>query len=104
MSCKGTPTSLSIDEILSNHKSVIPSFGLSIKDDYVDLSSLYWILKYPYKERYIAESAKCSTKSLWKLLTTVLSTVKDRPQTYCDTAYSRNGINHSKDLVESLSS
>jgi len=49
-----TPTSLSKDEILSNHMSVISSFGLSIKDDYVDLPSLYWIPKlhkYPYKER-----------------------------------------------------
>jgi len=108
-----TPTSLSKDDILSNHKSVISSFGLSIKDDYVDLPSLYWIPKLhkcPYKERYIAGSAKCSTKSLSKLLTTVLSTVKDGLQTYCDTAYSRNGINQIwilkifKDLVESLSS
>jgi len=47
---------------------------------------------------------------IYKLLTTVLSTVKDGFQTYCDTAYSRNGINqmwilkNSKDLVESLSS
>jgi len=45
-----------------------------------------------------------------KLLTTVLPTVKDRLQTYCATAYSRNGINqmwilkNSKDFVESLSS
>jgi len=33
-----TPTSLSKEEIL--FKSVISSFGLSIKDDYVDLPSL----------------------------------------------------------------
>jgi len=109
------PTSLSKEEIISNHKSVISSFGLSIKDDYVDSLYLYWIPKlhkFPYKERYIAGSAKCSTKSLSKLLTTVLSTVKDGVQTYmyCDTAYSRNGINqmwilkNSKDRVESLSS
>jgi len=75
-----TPTSLSKIESLSNHKSVISSFGLYIKDDYVDLPYLYWIPKLhkcPYKERYIAGSAKCSTKSLSKLLNTVLSTVKD---------------------------
>jgi len=36
-----TPTSLSKDEILSNHKFVISTFGLSVKDDYVDLPSLY---------------------------------------------------------------
>jgi len=59
-----TPTSLSKDEFLSNHKPVISSFGLPIKDDYVDLPSLYWIPKLrkcPYKERYIAGSTKCST-------------------------------------------
>jgi len=67
-----TPTSLSKEEIISSHKSVISFFGLSIKDDYVD----------------IAGSAKCSNKSLPKLLTTVLSKVKDVLQTYCDTAYS----------------
>jgi len=107
-----TPTSLSKDEILSNHKSEISSFGLSIKDHYIDLPSLYWILKLhkcPYKQRYIAGSAKSSTKSLSKLLNTVLFTVKGVLQTYCDTAYSRNGINqmwilkNSKDLVERLS-
>jgi len=44
------------------------------------------------------------------LHTDSFSTVKDGLQTYCDTAYSHNGINqmwilkHSKDLVESLSS
>jgi len=73
----------------------------------------YWILKFykcPYKERYIAGFAKCSTKSLSKLLTTVLSTDKDGLQTYCYTAYSRNGNNqmwilkNSNDLVESFSS
>jgi len=32
-----TPTSLSKEEILSNHKSVVSSFGLFIKDDCVDL-------------------------------------------------------------------
>jgi len=86
------PTSLSKDEILSSHKSVISSFGLSIKDDYVDLPSLYWIpklhtCKCPYKERHIAGSAaKCSTTSLSKLLAAVLSRVKDGLQTCCDTA------------------
>jgi len=61
-----------------------------MKDDYVDLTSLYWIpklYKCPYKGKYIVRSAKCTTKSLSKLMTTVLSTVKDGPQTYCDTAY-----------------
>jgi len=36
-----TLTSLSKHEILSHHKSVMSSFGLSVKYDYVDLPSLY---------------------------------------------------------------
>jgi len=35
-----TPTSLSKEGIFSNHKSVISSFGLSVEDDYVYLTSL----------------------------------------------------------------
>jgi len=108
-----TPTSLSKDEIISNHKSVISSFGLSVKDDYVDLPSLYWIPKLhkcPYKEKYITGSAKSSTMSLSELLTTVLSTVRDGLHTYCDATCSGDGISrtwilkNSKDIVENLSS
>jgi len=40
-----TPTSLSKEKILSNYKSVISSFVLYIKDDHVNLPSLYWIPK-----------------------------------------------------------
>jgi len=78
-----TPTSLFKEEILSNHKSVISSFGLhvSITDDNVDLSFYIGYLSY-ISVLQRAGSAKCSTKSLSKLLTTVLSTVKDGFQTY----------------------
>jgi len=54
-----TPTSLSKDEIISRHKSVMSFFGFSIKDDYVDLPYLYWLPKLhtcPYKERCIFHS------------------------------------------------
>jgi hypothetical protein len=43
-------------------------------DEELDLPSLYWIPKLhkcPFKQRYIAESAKCSTKPLSKLLTCI---------------------------------
>ena len=58
----------------------------------LDLPSLYWIPKLhkcPFKQRYIAGSAKCSTKPLSKLLTCILSAVKTVLQSYCDTSYSR---------------
>ena len=61
-----------------NHRSVLCSFGISTKDEELDLPSLYWIPKLhkcPFKQPYIAGSAKCSTKPLSKLLTCI----RDRP-------------------------
>ena len=55
-------TSFTKDEILQNHKSVLLSFGINIKENEENLPSLYWIPKLhntPYKERYIAGSSKC---------------------------------------------
>ena len=77
------------------------------------LPSLYWISKLhkcPFKQRYIAGSAKCSTKPLSKLLTCILSAVKTGLQSYCDTSYSRGGVNqmwilkNSKDMLEYIQS
>jgi len=59
--------------------------------------SLYWIPQLhicPYKQRYIAESAKCSTKPLSKVLASILSSVRTGLQIYYDTSYSRGGVNH----------
>jgi hypothetical protein len=91
-----TPTTLTKEEILDNHRSVLYSFGISTKDEELDLPSLYLIPKLhkcPFKQRYIAGSAKCSTKPLSKLLTCLPSAVKIGLQSYCDTSYSRGGVN-----------
>ena len=102
-------TTLSKEEITDNHRSVLSSFGISIKDDDCDLPSLYWIPKLhkcPYKQRFIAGSAKCSTKPLSQRLTSILTAVKTGLQNYCETSYSRSGINqmwilkNSKDLID----
>ena len=64
----------------------------------------------PYKERYIAGSSTCSTKELSIHLTKIMSAVKEGQQKYCETVYSRSGINHmwilknSKDLLDNLKS
>ena len=64
--------------------------------------------KNPYKHRFIAGSSRCSTKPLSILLTKILTRIKHGRQTYCETTYSRNGINqmwilkNSKDLLENL--
>ena len=70
-----TRTDLTKDEILSNHKGALQSFGIHLKNDELNLSSLYWIPKLhknPYKERYIAGSSKCATKPLSVQLTKIL--------------------------------
>ena len=51
------------------------TFGISLPEEDIDLSKLYWIPKLhknPYKQRYIAGSAKSSTKPLSQILTRIL--------------------------------
>lgn len=82
-------------QFLDNHSSDLYSFGISTKDEEPDLSALYLIRKLhkcPYKQYYIVGSAKCSTKSLSKSLTSILSAVKSRLQSYCATSYSRGAL------------
>ena len=106
-------TNLSKSEILLNHRSVLSSFGVNTKDDDIDLPSLYWIPKLhkdPYKQRFIAGSSSCSTKPMSKLLTSILTTVKEGLKKYCNSIYSHCGINqmwilkNSKELLDNLQS
>ena len=66
--------------------------------------------KNPYKHRFIAGSSKCSTKPLSILHTKLLTHNKQGLQKYCETAYSRSGVNqmlilkNSKELLEHLQS
>jgi hypothetical protein len=60
-----------------------------IKDENVNLPTLYWILnlhKNPYRERYIIGSSTNSTtkKHLFITRTEILFAVKSRLQLYCD--------------------
>ena len=107
------PTSFDKDEILANHRSFMTSLNIHSGKESEDLPYLYWIPKLhktPYKERYIAGSSTCSTKELSIHLTKILSAVKEGQQKYCETVYSRSGINHmwilknSKDLLDNLKS
>ena len=107
------PTSFDKDEILANHRSFMTSLRIPSGKESADLPYLDWIRKLhktPYKERCIAGSSTCSTKELSIHLTKIMSAVKEVQQTYCETVYSRNGINHmwilknSKDLLDNLKS
>ena len=104
-------TTLSKPEIISNHRSVLESFGITSTITNADLPSLYWIPKLhktPFKQRFIAGSSRCSTKPLSVMLTSILSTIKEGLQRYCDKIYSHSGINqmwilkNSKELIENL--
>ena len=107
-----TPTALSKDEILQNHRSVLDTFNIPANGmNEFELPYLYWIPKLhktPYKHRYIAGSSKCSTKPLSLLLTNTLTAVKEKLQTYCATTYARSGVNqmwilrNSKELLSNL--
>ena len=63
-----------------------------------------------YKHRFITGSSKCSIKPLSILLTKLLTHIKQGLQKYCETAYSRSGMNqlwilkNSKELLEHLKS
>jgi hypothetical protein len=88
---------------MDNHRSA--SFEIPTKDDELDLPSLYWmpkVHKYSLRQCSVAGSAKCSTKPLSKLLTYILSAVKMKLQSYCDTSYSRYGANQMWILKNSI--
>ena len=73
-------TVMSMDEILQNHHSVMLTFGISLPEEDIDLPKLYLIPKLhknSYKQRYIAGSAKCSTKPLFQIQTRILAAVKE---------------------------
>jgi hypothetical protein len=87
------------------------SLNIPSDKESADLPYLYWIPKLhktPCKERYIAGSSTSSTNELSIHLTKILSAVKEGQHKYCETVYSRSGINHmwilknSKDLLDNL--
>ena len=92
---------------------LLHSFGIQSNSEELDLPYIYWIPKMhknPYKHRFIAGSSKCSTKPLSILLTKLLTHIKQGLQKFCETAYSRSGINqiwileNSKELIDHLKS
>ena len=71
--------------ILDNNLSVLTSYGIKCLKEDIDLPILYWIPKLhknPYKQRYIAGPARCSTEPLSTVLTKVLTSVKDGLQRF----------------------
>ena len=77
---------------------------------HIRIMNFRYLHKNPYKQRFIAGSSTYSTKPLSKLLTIILSKIKDGLKRYTDTIYSRNGVNqililkNSKELLQHLKS
>ena len=72
------------------------SFNIDTVAIDTDLPLLYWIPKLhkdPYKQLFITGSSSCSSTSLSKLLTSILTTIKEGLQKYCDIVYPHSGIN-----------
>ena len=96
--------------MLDNHKSVLTCFGIQANNEELDLPYMYWIQKMHKNPYQHARSSRCSTKPLSILLTKLLTRIKQGLQKYCETAYSRSGINqmwilkNSKELLDHLKS
>jgi len=72
-------TTLSKDESIVYHMSVLSSCGISMNNEDCKLLWLYWILRLhqcPCKQRYIAGGAKHSAKPLSNILTSIFTAEK----------------------------
>ena len=69
-----------------------------------------YLLKWPYKSRFIANSSACTTTELSILLTSCHTAIKNHVIKYCTTVYDRNGKNlfwsvkNSGDILNKLKS
>ena len=71
---------------------IISSLNIPINEENCELSTLYWIPKFQYLDRYIPGSSTCSTKDLSITMTTILHAVNGGLLSYCDKVYSRGNI------------
>ena len=71
---------------------IISSLNIPINEENCELSTLYWIPKFQYLDRYIPGSSTCSTKDLSITMTTILHAVNGGLLSYCDKVYSRGSI------------
>ena len=80
--------------ILSNHKSVLLSHGISSSDKDIDIPLLYWIpkLRKALINNTLLQDLVTLVKPLSKLLTIIFSKIKEDIKRNTATIYSRNGV------------
>ena len=90
--------------ISSDEKSVVnkqcsdidTKFAVGITESQEKLPTFYWLPKLhkrPYKARFIANSSSYTSTSLYKVLTSCLTAIKNHWIKYCEKTY-REGINY----------
>jgi len=98
-----------IQDIVHDHLRFLTPHKIMPPD--LDLPKMYWLPKMhksPYKQRFIAGSRRCTTKTLSVLLTRALQAVKEFWQKYCASVQRNSDVNamwilkNSKDLIEHL--
>ncbi len=102
----------SIDDIVNKHYEDVKNWKADIADKQRQLPFLYWIPKMhknPPKQRFIAASSCCSTKSTSSIITRCLKLIQQAHKIYCDRIKTYTGfqlmwiIQNSHELHDMLS-
>jgi len=85
-----------INNIVNNHNIYMSKYGITIPKNMMKLPKLYSIPKMHKqvpKQRFIAASNKCSTKSLSNIITKCLKLILAQHRKYCRQIFVRTGVN-----------
>ena len=86
----------SVDSIIKRHYSDVKRWKANITDEQKQLPYLYWtpkMHKHPSKQRFIAGSSSCSTKSTSAMITLCVKLLQKAHKIYCDRIKSDTGFN-----------
>jgi len=98
-------------DIIEANVKLLNNLDIAIPSKDMTIPLIYWLPKMhknPYKERFIAGSKHCTTKTISVTLTKILTVIKDGLCKYCDKVYETSNINqmfilkNSKTLLETL--
>ncbi len=85
----------SIDNIINKQLNEVKNWNGSIADQHNKLPFLHWIPKlhkHPSKQRFIAASSSCTTKSTSAVITKCLKLIQNAHRLYCDRIKSYTGF------------
>ena len=85
-----------MNEIIEKHTKYMNEHNICIKDSWMKLPNLYMIPKMHKvipKERYLAASHACTTKTLSSVINKCLKLLTLQHRKYCNTIYVNTGVN-----------